>query len=64
MHSLQRIWLHFGLTQLFWSDERSFEHSPIEVSLEQNRPTEIRPRQIGIGEIGIVQVRLAQICIA
>ena len=38
MHSLQRIWLHVGLTQLFWSDERSFEHGPVEVSIEQNRP--------------------------
>ncbi len=55
---------YFSLTKLFWSDEGSFEHGPVEVSTEQHRPTQIRPRQVGSGEIGLVQGRLAQIRIA
>ncbi len=64
MHSLQRIWLHFGLTQLFWSDERAFQRGPVELSLDQNRTAQVRPRQIGTDEIGMAEIRLAQIRLA
>ena len=60
MHSLQRIWLHFGLTQLFWSDQHTFQRGPVELSLDQNRTAQVRPRQVGIGEISMGEIRLAQ----